>query len=86
MRNGHIGGQQRTHTAIREISQIDFHFVSSQSDLAGTQSRADFDGVKELRILHHIPTLTQTLRQQQGRIVDLLSDVLQSLRSWQCKK
>ena len=72
---------QQTDTAIGEISQIDFNFVSSEPDLAGTQSGTDFYRVKKLSILHNIPALTQTLRQQQSCIVDLLGDVLQALRS-----
>ena len=70
-----------TYTAVREISQVDVHFMRSQSDLIGTQPGTDFDGVKEVFILHNISTLSQSLRQQQGGIVDLLGDVLQTLRS-----
>ena len=70
-----------TYTAVREISQVDVHFMRSQPDLIGTQPGTDFDGVKEVLILHNISTLSQSLRQQQGGIVDLLGDVLQTLRS-----
>ena len=70
-----------TYTAVREISQVDVDLMSPQSDLTGTQPRTDFDGVEEMLILHNISTLSQSLRQQQGGIVDLLGDVLQTLRS-----
>ena len=70
-----------TYTAVGEISQVDVHFMRSQPDLIGTQPGTDFDGVKEVLILHNISTLSQSLRQQQGGIVDLLGDVLQTLRS-----
>ena len=68
-----------TYTAVREISEVDVHFMSPQSDLVGTQPRTDFDCVEEKFILHNISTLSQSLRQQQRGVVDLLGDGLQAL-------
>ena len=70
-----------TYTAVREISQVDVDFMSSQSDLGGAQPRTDFDRVKEMLILHNVSALSQSLGQQQRGVVDLLGDGLQALRS-----
>ena len=68
-----------TYTAVREISQVDVDFMSSQSDLSCTEPGTDFDCVKEMFILHNISALSQSLRQQQRGVVDLLGDGLKAL-------